>query len=235
MASAKKIKGRAWRNTSPVKGSLNEVVRDMTICFCEKQKDGTQDVVNLIFRLQGEQYGEYAEEFLPDTVMKNGHNVIDITALLMDEKNDKGIWYLLDVKKDVGGEDVIFHLMEQWKYSYQYLRNSVLNYVSSITFSDNLGVITRNFDEQRIRKAIASKEQVIHDCDVKAIPSIAQAKKRNDNIKLKQEMKYLSDFLDRKFFYKDNLESRCFLFQVILESTEDEEVYQAEIEMRIEQ
>lgn len=233
MASAKKIKGRAWRNTSPVKGSLNEVVRDMTICFCENQKDGTQDRVSLIFRLQGEQYGEYAEEFLPNTVTKSGHNVIDITALLLDETNEKGAWYLLDVKKDVGGEDVIFHLMEQWKCSYQYLRNSVLNYVSSIKFADNLGVVTRNFDEQRIRKAIASKEQVIHDCDVKAIQSIAGAKKRNDNIKLKQEIKYLSDFLDRKFFYKDNLENRCFLFQVILESTEDEKVYQSEIEMRM--
>lgn len=233
MAFAKKIKGRAWRSNSPIKGSLNEVVKDMTICFCEKQKDGTQDIVNLVYMLHGEQYGEYAEEFLPDTVTKNGHNVIDITVLLLDEKNNKGIWYLFDVKTDVGGEDVIFHLMEQWKCSYQYLRNSVLNYVSSIKFADNLGVVTRNFDEQRIRKAIASKEQVIHDCDVKAIQSIAGAKKRNDNIKLKQEIKYLSDFLDRKFFYKDNLENRCFLFQVILESTEDEKVYQSEIEMRM--
>lgn len=235
MATTKKIKGRKWRSTSPIKGNLNEVDKDMTIRFSEEQQDGTCDIVNLKFELKEEQYGEYAEEFLPDTVTKVGHNVIDITALLVDEINQKGIWYLLDVKADIGGEDVIFHLMEQWKCAYQYLRNSVLNYVSPIEFSDNLGIVTRNFDEQRVKKAIEQKENVIDDCDGKAIKSIAEAKKRKDNIKLKQEVKYLSDFLDRKFYYKDSLESRCFTFRVIMESTEDKKEYKSDVEIKIAQ
>lgn len=233
MATVRKIKGRKWRSTEPIKGSLNEVLENKTIRFCEEQKDGTRDIVNIGFELQGKQYGEYAEEFLPDTITKDGQNVIDITALLVDQTNQKGIWYLLDVKKDVGGEDVIFHLMEQWKCSYQYLRNSVLNYVSEIVFLGNLGVVTRNFDEERVKKTIKSKENEINSCEEKKVRSIAGAKKRNDNIKLKQEVKYLSDFIDRKFYYKDSLEHKCFTFQVIMEETEDKKTYKTEIKMRI--
>lgn len=233
MAVVKKIKGRKWRSDSPIKGILNEIAENRTICFCEKQKDETEDRAELRFILRENQYGEYAEEYLPDTVNGQGRKVIDITALLVDETEKKGIWYLLDVKKDVGGEDVVFKLMEQWKCSYQYLRNSILNYIPEIEFSNHLGVVTRNFDEQRIRKTIELKKKVIHDCDGKIVQSIAGAKKRNENIKLKQEIKFLSDFLNRNFAYKDSLETVCFTFEIILEHTKDEKEYKSEIEMRL--
>ena len=233
MAITKTIKGISWKRTSPQKGCLNEILENKDVQFCEKHKNGIEDVVVLRYQVEKKQYGEYAEEYLPSTVSKDGHKVIDITALLIDEEACKGIWYLLDVKADVGGEDVIFHLQEQWRDAYQYLKNSVLNYLPETFFQENIGVVTRNYDSTRIKLAIDHREKTIQEIEKLENVSLAMAKKRNENIKLKQEVKYLSDFLEKRFVYKDKQESKNFVFKVILEKKINENEYKAEVNVKL--
>lgn len=65
MAITKTIKGISWKRTSPQKGCLNEILENKDVQFCEKHKNGIEDVVVLRYQVEKKQYGEYAEEYLP--------------------------------------------------------------------------------------------------------------------------------------------------------------------------
>lgn len=89
-------------------------------------------------------------------------------------------WWLYDVKKDVGGQDVISHLCEQWQDAYLYLENSVLNILlnSSIESKGNLGVITRNFDTDRIQAEFEKLNETIKEMELDAKQTVILAKRK---------------------------------------------------------
>jgi hypothetical protein len=232
MISQKTIKGNRWPKDGSLKRTFHEIKEDKVVSFCEKQKDGTQDIVDISYKVRDNQYGEYSEEYLPDTVEKVNHNVIDITAILLDEVNKKGQWYLLDVKDSIGGEDVIFHLIDQWKNSYMYLKNSVLCYVSELEFDEHIGVVTRILEGERIKMTIKKKKEATV-LNENIASSIACAKKRNANIRLEQEIKCLEDFLAGKFEYEDSYGKKIFTYVIVTEKTENEKDYYAQITLEI--
>lgn len=121
----------------------------------------------------------------------------------------------------------------QVRDAYQYLKNSVLNYLPETFFQENIGVVTRNYDSTRIKLAIEHREKTIQEIEKLENVSLAMAKKRNENIKLKQEVKYLSDFLEKRFVYKDKQESKNFVFKVILEKKINENEYKAEVNVKL--
>ena len=73
----------------------------------------------------------------------------------------------------------------QVRDAYQYLKNSVLNYLPETFFQENIGVVTRNYDSTRIKLAIEHREKTIQEIEKLENVSLAMAKKRNENIKLK--------------------------------------------------
>lgn len=121
----------------------------------------------------------------------------------------------------------------QVRDAYQYLKNSVLNYLPETFFQENIGVVTRNYDSTRIKLAMEHREKTIQEIEKLENVSLAMAKKRNENIKLKQEVKYLSDFLEKRFVYKDKQESKNFVFKVILEKKINENEYKAEVNVKL--
>lgn len=88
---------------------MYEYDKSAEITFCEKE---TQDIVKVSINLDDNEKGFFAEEYRPESVDANGSKVIDITAFKMNEEEKTIIYKLFDVKKDVGGEDVIYHLCE---------------------------------------------------------------------------------------------------------------------------
>ncbi len=151
------IQGRKLKTgKEPQKGVLNEFSDSRTITFREQEAG---DIVDVEYQLNENKKGYFSEEYRPDTIAKKDAKVIDLTAFIIDENEKKCYWWLYDVKKDVGGQDVIIHLCEQWKASYQYLNNSVLNYMEDMGMKivGNMGVITRNFDMERIKSEFISR------------------------------------------------------------------------------
>lgn len=145
------IQGRKLKSgKEPQKGVLNEFSDSRIITFTE-QENG--DVVDVEYQIDASEKGYFSEEYRPDTIAKEDAKVIDITAFIINEEKRTCCWWLYDVKKDVGGQDVIMHLCQQWQAAYQYLNNSVLNYLSDdeIEAKGKMGVITRNFDMVRIK------------------------------------------------------------------------------------
>ncbi len=214
----------------PQKGSLYQIKENYVISFKEK---GSSENVDIQFELAGEQTGFYAEEYRPNTIAKEGANVIDITAFIIDEGAQKCNWYVFDVKKDVGGEDVIFHLCEQWQAGLKYLKNSVLVYLEDFKMEEHIGVITRQFDEARIAKAISLRESKIKKIDDFPSETIVGRKMRMERPKIEAEKNLLKHILNRKFFYKENGISKCYTFEVLIlaEKTQNDYFYSMMIEM----
>lgn len=148
------IQGRKLKSgKEPQKSVLNEFSESMIITFIEQE---IGDVVDVEYHIEENEKGYFSEEYRPNTVAKEEAKVIDITAFIIDEEKGKCYWWLYDMKKDVGGQDVILHLCQQWQASYRYLTNSVLNYLTDadIEAKGNIGVITRNFDTSRIQREL---------------------------------------------------------------------------------
>lgn len=209
----KSIKGRKWKKDSPQKTVLNEVLSSKEIIFLEKE---TKDMVYINFSLKENQYGMYAEEYIPNTLTPDGHKKADITAFILDEDAQKGKYYVADVKSDVGGRDVIFHLCEQWQAGLKYLNHTVVYQLDDdFDMEKNLMVITRNFDIERIKKELNSEKKKIQDMEKYGITSLPAAKLyAQQAVKIKKECEVLEKFVEKKFYFQDRSEIKEYLFKV---------------------
>lgn len=172
------IQGRKLKNgKEPQKGVLNEFTDSRIITFSEQE---VGDVVDVEYQLQENEKGHFAEEYRQNTVAKEDAKVIDITAFIINEEAGMCRWWLYDVKKDVGGQDVIIHLCEQWKAAYLYLENSVLNILldNSMEQKGNIGVITRNFDTGRIQAEFDKLDKTIKEMENDAKQTVMLAKRK---------------------------------------------------------
>lgn len=85
----KAVKGRKWINgKAPVKGVLNQAMESRETDFQEKR---TNDTVHIQLVIHENQYGFYSEEYLPDTVSREGHKRADISVVIIDENASKKI------------------------------------------------------------------------------------------------------------------------------------------------
>lgn len=189
---------RLLRDREPQKGSIYEFADNRTIRFLDNHDT---DVTDVSYELKEKQRGFFAEEYRPVTIAKENAKVVDITAFVMDDEVKKCTWYLYDVKESVGGEDVISHLYEQWQAGLTYLKYSVLAYLEEYTFDRHLGVITRSFDERRIKREKESKSEKIEEIKKMASLSLAGAKRKVTIPMLQAEERLLENMLERKFIY----------------------------------
>lgn len=172
------IQGRKLKKGKvPQKGVLNEFTDSRIITFTEQE---VGDVADIEFQLDENEKGYFAEEFRPDTIAKEDAKVIDITACIISEKDGACYWWLYDLKKDVGGQDVILHLCGQWRDAYQYLNNSVLNYLAddSMEIRGNIGVITRNFDTARIQAEFEKLDATVREMENDVNQKVILAKRK---------------------------------------------------------
>lgn len=136
--------------------------------FKESQTDGTVDWVQIKATLKEGQLAFYAEEYSPSVIAGKTAKKVDILALTVDSLEKKiGSW-VLDVKETVGGDDVIFHLVKQLKFSLQY-KDELCSYIrisdegEAISYSETerIGYITREVHTERIKQSIQSRREQI--------------------------------------------------------------------------
>lgn len=197
------IQGRKLKNgKEPQKGVLNEFTGSRTVTFKEQE---TKDVVDVTYQMEENEKGYFAEEYRPETIAREDAKVIDITAFIINEEKGMCRWWLYDLKKDVGGQDVVRHLCQQWQAAYRYLHNSVLNYLSDacIQSEGSIGVITRNFDTNRIQAEFEQLDETIKELEKNAKHAMILAK-RKGSVKLpilRAERDLLKNLLNRKISF----------------------------------
>ena len=155
-----KIKGDKIREGQILsKGRLYRVTSCQTIEFEEKD---TNDIVNIIFLLQDEQYGVYGNEYKPPFVEDNGGKKADILVLVIDEEKQRFNSWIFDVKKTIGGEDVICHLVEQLAESIQH-KKSLTTYFENYEEEEHVGYITQEIQKDRIQETILHKSSYVRE------------------------------------------------------------------------
>lgn len=199
----------------PQKGMLNEFTDSRIITFTEPE---VGDVVDVEYQLTKGDKGYFAEEYRPNTIAKEDAKVIDITACIINEKAGMCYWWLYDLKKDVGGQDVIRHLCEQWQAAYSYLSNSVLNFLVDISIVPigSIGVITRNFDTNRIRAEFEKLDETIKEMEENAKQTVLLARRKSSVRlpELRAERKLLENILNKKVCFRCSGRDLEFSFEV---------------------
>lgn len=198
-----KLKGKVWKAEKPVnRNTLYEIRSDQIVPFEERQQDGSRDTVAVDFHINESQKGFYAEEYRPPFIDEDGCRKADILALVIDENRKCYRSFIYDVKADVGGEDVVFKLIEQWCDSIQH-KNSLTACLRGYEEMQETGVITRVYDEERIKTTIDNKKEY-RDKLVNGPDTIAKTKVKQQLWKLDEELKKLTLFQEGKFtFYSE--------------------------------
>lgn len=153
-----KIKGDTIKdNRALLSGRLYRVNTCRTIVFEEKD---TKDVVNINYEIKADQYGIYGNEYKPPFVEDNGGKKADILVLVIDEKNKCFSSWVVDVKKTIGGEDVIYHLIEQLIESVKH-KKAIATYLEGFDEEQHIGYITRDLQRDRISETISQKSSYL--------------------------------------------------------------------------
>lgn len=183
-----------------------KISQNRTICFKEEQEDGSVDTVELEISLGENQEAIFSEEYKPKMI--DVSKMVDITVFLyyITEKqcidtDGQACLYLYDVKDTIGGKDVIFHLIEQWKAGI----TSALDFTRYIGDTKyRIGVITRDYNVERVEKEITKCEEEIKKLDFREdMPKLIMAKNSSRKMVAIQELKILKDFKNMAF-YKGN-------------------------------
>lgn len=142
---------------------------------------------------------EWKGEYAPGLNIKKP----DIFVIYFDDREDvskKVKAYILDLKKDVGGDEVITHLIEQWQDGYKHC-NTITQYYNDVNIE--FGVICDNFDRERIKNSLLDKKRELEEINLnnKTLMSykIGQIEQKN-----KKMIKILSDFLENTFSLEMN-------------------------------
>ena len=221
------IQGRKLKEgKEPQKGVLNEFTDSRIITFTEQE---VGDVVDVEYQLTEGDKGYFAEEYRPDTIAKEDAKVIDITACIINEKAGMCYWWLYDLKKDVGGQDVIRHLCEQWQAAYSYLSNSVLNFLIDIPIESigSIGVITRNFDTGRIQAEFDRLDETIKEMEENAKQTVLLTRKKSSVRlpELRAERDLLKNILNKKVCFRCSGRYLEFTFDVRISEEREKGAY----------
>lgn len=189
-----KIKGKTIKEGKKlISGCLYKVRKSRKIVF---EEEDTKDIVILNFCLHHEQYGIYGNEYKPPFVEDDGGKKADILALVIDEPMEKFSSWIFDVKKTVGGEDVIEHLVKQLIESVKH-KNSIETYLEEYQEEEHIGYIARNLQKERIQETVLKKRKYLEE-EKEKIGNLPVLVGTAANLKLLKEeakLKILEDFL----------------------------------------
>ena len=166
----------------------------------------------------------YASEYRPENVPKDGAKVIDITAAIVDHREKCVRWHLYDIKATLAGYDTVTKLYNQWNCGLLYLRENILRELPGYLSVPDLGVITRVYDEDRMKRL---RDEYRKHCDeienVSGIMTLSQRKKRTDIGKYRAGLRAAQAILDRTFQPED--EADTYNIQIRLLCQEGNQVY----------
>ena len=147
-------------NDSYCKNRLYRINQSMIVPYKEIQSEG-EDIVNLKYDLEEQQYGVFAHEYRNSDTSKLGGKAADIFACVVDEKNKKIYTTILDVKHNISAfSDNLYNnkaMLTAIKNVREYVkqieaellhRDSLFVYYRAEDYEEfeRIGIATTNFD-----------------------------------------------------------------------------------------
>lgn len=189
-----KIKGDKIRDDEELlRGRLYRLESSRVVVF--KEKD-TKDTVNLNFVILDGQYGIYGEEYKPPFIESRGEKKADILAFVIDDVRKCFSSWIFDVKKTVGGEDVIYHLVEQLSESCRH-KKSIATYLEDYMQEEHIGYITHDLQKERIEEVVYKKKIYLRKEQekIKGMPVLVGAAANMKFLKEEARLNVLTAFL----------------------------------------
>lgn len=121
--------------------------------------------------------------------------------LVIDENKNRFHSWILDVKKTVGGEDVIYHLVEQLAESLKH-KKAIATYLEDFEEEQHIGYVTRELQRDRIQETISKKSAYIQNEKSKIahmpvlIGAEARLKLLKEEAKLKIIVAFQKDYIE---------------------------------------
>lgn len=220
------IKAR-WlkENEIPDRTALYEVRNSRNIVVEEKQGDGSMDQVTLEYCVEDGTVGYFAKEYRPSDVQKEGSKKIDITAVMVDHTGESVRWHLYDMKDTLAGVHTIVTLYDQWNAALQYIQQNILSHLAAYSCMPDLGVITRYYDEGRMKRLRDEYEKICRELenDGRGM-TLLQRKKRAGIAKYRGILKAAQSILNREFRTEDG--NGTYEIHIRKLDTENGQIYQ---------
>ncbi len=185
----------------PEKTQLYEIPYPRRIIVEEEQKDSTLDQVVVEYPMEDAgDVGYFGKEYRPPDVKKAGAKVLDITAVMVNHEKRYIRWHLYDMKDTLAGENTIVKLYNQWNASLRYLKQNILTCTLGYWTVPDLGVITREYDEERMARLRDDCKKMYDEMagNQRHMP-LSQQKRRVDIVKYRGILQVAQAILDRKF------------------------------------
>lgn len=215
-----------WRNGISVQRKhLYEIEENARIPIEEVQNDGSRDRVILDFQLEQGQMGCFANEYLPSGESKDGKNVIDITAAMIDTHSKYVRCHLYDIKDTLGGEHTAVKLCNQWNAGLTYLSNGILNELDGYEVRRDIGVFTRNYDEHRMRNTHKLLEHKLENLKQSEKVPLATRKSYTKIPEYEEQLLAVRMILDEMF----RSEGERYPISIVLLSKSESDVYQSSL------
>lgn len=216
MIRAKRLK----ESEVPGKTELYEVRKSRDIIVEEKQKDDSLDQVILEYSVVDGDVGYFAKEYRPAGVQKTGAKVIDITAVMLYNAEKCIRWHLYDIKDTLAGEHTVVQLYDQWNSGLRYLQQNILNQILGYSVLPDLGVITRYFDKERMKRLRDEYQKFCDEIEKnRQGMTLAKRKKRTQIAKCRAVLKAAGEILDGNFRDENGLNTyKIHIRQLLCES-----------------
>ena len=134
---------------------------------------------------------------------------VDFCYIYFVSSNRKAYCHLYDLKKNIGyGENVIKHLVEQWRNSIRYVRSVCVFYSSEIE-KIYFGVVAETYDEAGVARLLNDCEQQEDDIDNSRIPVMIKDNVRKNFRHNPGMLSILKLFVQKKFSFENQIYDFC--------------------------
>ena len=197
-----KIHARKLKDSEiPERTALYELRDSRDIPVEEEQKDdGSLDRVILKYEIEKDDVGYFGKEYRPEKVKKEGAKLIDITAIMLNHMKKYVRWHLYDMKDTLAGDHTVVQLYDQWNAGLGYIQKNILAYMPEYMITPDLGVITRSYDKERMKRLNEQYEKICNEIENgKQEISLSQRKRRIDIPKARAVLEASRAILDEEF------------------------------------
>lgn len=191
-----------------------------TVQFIEKHEDtGGREIVNLIYCLEAQQYGIFANEYRNPAARKGSYKMADVLACVVDEASREIYTTIFDVKRNISAfsddllkDNVMLTAVKEVRDFIQQIHDEMLHKNSFMVYYfdkgykeyERLGLVTRNFEREKFIEAADLLERLLgNETDKNA--ELISLKLKNNLRPYRGETEKLRAFADKKLEIRGKL------------------------------
>lgn len=237
-----KVHTRMYDETKPVDKNVLYKINKSTRVVFKEQHEKSQEVVNIDYCLEEQQYAIYANEYRRPEIDKNGCKTADVLSCVFDDSNKKIQSFIFDVKSDISAfsddlrkENAVLTAIKEVRDFIEQIQMERLHKNSFLLYYENegyieeetFGIITKSFEAEKFKNVAKRLEEILSG-EQQDIPKLLFLKLQNNLKPYEKEIPRLYDFAEQMI----KITGKLYKLQVFLLTKKDECCYQITIKIK---